>query len=346
MASMTNRERVLAVFTGELPDRVPYTETSIDQAVYDRLLGRVGADSPDYEPKEDAAIAVSDQLAANPILHRDTLVYRLAPPTPARQVQGAQNLRFYADGALKTWDDLEVLRLPDLSSDEVRAPIRSFMAQRSDYATILSTRVGISATYLAMGMEHFFLSLVDDPALVSEIMRRYARWAADAVHLAADLGFDILQTSDDIAGKNGIFWSPALFDEVVWPHVRVVADAVRETSLFWTFHTDGDVGKVLPDLVRFGITALNPIEPACMEIREVREAFPNLTLIGNVDVDLLTRGTPREVRATVRTLIRDLGPHGRYAVASGNSIARYCKLENVRAMADAVAEFGDLRVAA
>ncbi|MBM4436009.1 MAG: hypothetical protein FJ029_01980 [Actinobacteria bacterium] len=287
---------------------------------------------------------MADQRAVNAILHRDTLVYRLAPPTPARKVIGTRALKFYVEGALKTWDDLDQLVLPDLSSPAIRGPVQRFMAERGDYATILSKRVGISATYLAMGMEHFFPTLADDPALVREILGRYAAWAAGAARLAKEMGFDIFQTSDDIAGKHGLFWSPALFREIVWPHMRTVAEAVREAGIFWTYHSDGDLWRVLPDLVNFGITTLNPIEPECMEIREVRAAFPALVLIGNVD--LLARGAPADVRRTVQRLIRDLGPSGRYAVSSGNSVPRYARVPNVRAMCDAVLEFGAAPVTA
>lgn len=41
MASLSSRERVRAVFSGERPERAPYTETSIDADIVDRLLGRV-----------------------------------------------------------------------------------------------------------------------------------------------------------------------------------------------------------------------------------------------------------------------------------------------------------------
>ena len=119
-----------------------------------------------------------------------------------------------------------------------------------------------------------------------------------------------------------------------------VARAYRDTGLTWICHSDGNIWEVLPRLVDFGIDVLNPIEPQCMDIREVRQAFPELGLFGNVDVDLLSRGTPDEVRATVRRLARDIGPTGRFGVSSGNSVPRYAKAENVRAMFDAVAEFG------
>ena len=82
-----------------------------------------------------------------------------------------------------------------------------------------------------------------------------------------------------------------------------------------------------------------------MDIREIRAADPELVLAGNVDVDLLARGTPGQVRETVRGLMRDIAPGGRYFVSSGNSVASYCDPQNVLAMGQAVQEFGRYPIA-
>ena len=189
-------------------------------------------------------------------------------------------------------------------------------------------------------MEHFYLTLKDDPKLVTEIFRRYTDWSSEVVHFAQTMGFDAIWTSDDIAGKIGLLWSPQMFDEIFLPYASNFGAAVRDTGLPWVYHSDGNLWKILPQLVELGITGLNPIEPACMEIIEVRETFPELVLLGNVDVDLLTRGTTDEVRTRTRDLLAKLGPSGRFALSSGNSLASYCSVENVLAMCDTVTEFG------
>jgi uroporphyrinogen decarboxylase len=61
---------------------------------------------------------------------------------------------------------------------------------------------------------------------------------------------------------------------------------------------------------------------------------------GNVDVDLLANGTPVEIEAAVRALIRDIAPGGGYILSSGNSIPSYAKVENVVAMGNALEKYG------
>jgi len=345
---VTSRDRFLAVLHGETPDRVPYIEAGIDFPFICRLLQQAVPEGRYFDSGEYETTPLAFQLELNRLLHRDNLTYHQAPPIPAHKLPGQDQILFFHDGELKTWAEVDKLRFPDVSGEAVRGPVREFVARAREhgYATVLSTRVGMSATYLGMGMEHFYVTLKDDPALVGEILRRYTDWSCQVVRMAKETGCDVVWTSDDIAGKIGPLWSPAMFREVFWPHVRKFATAVRDAGIPWMYHSDGDLWKVLPDLVGFGITGLNPIEPGCMEIREVRERYPHLVLSGNVDVDLLSRGTPAEVRGTVRTLIRDLGPGGRYVVSSGNSVASYCSTDNVLAMGDAIQEFGRYPIAA
>ena len=62
-------------------------------------------------------------------------------------------------------------------------------------------------------------------------------------------------------------------------------------------HTDGKVDQIIPDLIACGLDALHPIEPKAMDIVAVKRKYGDrLALLGNIDVDLLTRGSPEEIR--------------------------------------------------
>lgn len=156
-------------------------------------------------------------------------------------------------------------------------------------------------------------------------------------HVCA-MGFDLVWTADDIAGKNGMLVSPKMFRERILPHIRRVAENI---SIPWIFHSDGNLSAVLDDLMDLGITGLHPIEPGAMDIREVKRRYgKRLCLIGNVDVHTLSAGTPADVEAEVTGLLRDVAPGGGYMLSSGNSVAAYCRIENVRTMADTLHRLG------
>ncbi len=120
--------------------------------------------------------------------------------------------------------------------------------------------------------------------------------------------------------------------------MRKVAESI---TIPWILHSDGNVTAVLDDLVELGIAGLHPVEPGAMDIRALKRRFGNrLCLVGNVDVNTLSAGTPLQVETEVAELVRDVAPGGAYMLSSGNSLAAYCRIENVQAMANAVQRLG------
>jgi uroporphyrinogen decarboxylase len=341
MASMTPKERVKCVLARDIPDRVPYVEVGVDFPFICRLLAMDLPTGKYFEAGEYESPPIDIQLKVNQKLHRDIVVYNMLPPIPAVKHPGVHGILFFSEGKIKTWEDLEQLALPDPTSDEFLAPAVRFLKQAGEYATVCTCRLGISATYLALGMEHFFYTLHDDPRLVEELLRQYTAFCARVVEQASKLGFDLFWTSDDIAFKSGPFFAPGMFKELFLPQVRKVADQIQELGIPWIFHSDGNMAPLIEDLIGLGVRGLNPVEPACMDIREIKNAYGDrLILCGNVDVKLLSEGSQEQVREATLALLREVAPEGGFMLASGNSVTSYCKVENVRAMCDTLSQHG------
>jgi uroporphyrinogen decarboxylase len=126
-----------------------------------------------------------------------------------------------------------------------------------------------------------------------------------------------------------------------------LASIAHGAGLPFAFHSDGRLWEVIPDLIALGVNGLHPIEPKAMDINEVKARYgKKLALIGNIDMDILARGTPEQVRAQVRQRIRDLAPGGGYAVGANPGITDYVLPENYRAMREAAFEFGRYPISA
>ena len=94
---------------------------------------------------------------------------------------------------------------------------------------------------------------------------------------------------------------------------------------------------ILDQLVQTNPHALHSLDPqAGLDIAEVKRLYGDmLCLIGNVSLVTLGRGTPEQVAAEAKGLIRDLGENGGYMLSSSNSIASYLPVENVLALSRA-----------
>jgi uroporphyrinogen decarboxylase len=98
----------------------------------------------------------------------------------------------------------------------------------------------------------------------------------------------------------------------------------------------------MEDVIEAGFDSFNPIEPLAMDIVALkRQVAGRIALIGNVDLAYtLTRGTPAEVDAEVRELMRTIAPGGGYALASANSVPDYVPWPNFVAMHAAWLKYG------
>jgi uroporphyrinogen decarboxylase len=145
--------------------------------------------------------------------------------------------------------------------------------------------------------------------------------------------------SDDIAYTNSLLVSPDVLDKYFFPWLKKIGDLAKSYNKPFIYHSDGILYDVLDKIISCSVDAIHPIEPKAMNIIDLKKQFKNkLCVIGNIDVDLLARGTVEEVRLNVIKNIEQVGYDGGYCVGSGNSIPEYVKLENYLAMIKTVHE--------
>ncbi len=193
-------------------------------------------------------------------------------------------------------------------------------------------------TWDSMGLEIFSEALYDDPELVQRVIDAYGELVLSMFRYFAESDVvDVLWFSDDIAYTEGLMVSPTVLRRYFFPWLKKIGDLARAANKPLIYHSDGVLYPVFDDIIACGVTAVHPIEPKAMDMAEVKARVGDrLALVGNIDVDLLARGTPEQVRAQVRELIDKLGPDGGYCIGSGNSIPEYVKTENYLAMIETV----------
>jgi len=175
---------------------------------------------------------------------------------------------------------------------------------------------------------------------------RLTRIATDLVkqelELAIDKGAEVVILEGDLAFKANTFMSRDHYREFIQPFHREICDAAHQRGVPVIKHSDGNIWLIIDDLVETGFDGLHPIEPQCMDIKEVKENLEGkVCLLGNIDcMHLLPFGTEQEVVAAVKDTIRKAAPGGGYILSSSNSIHPGCKGENVVVMFEAAKKYG------
>ncbi len=199
---------------------------------------------------------------------------------------------------------------------------------------VIESGVGLTEMYWMLGLESFVYLCADEPGLIEEWLDARNRAELRRVAAIADpRRIPIALTYDDIAYKNAPLFSPAWLRRLWAPRLAKLNAAWHDRDTVCLFHSDGNLFPVLDDLVAAGIDGLNPLEVlAGMTVGKVRQRYPHLFLTGGIDVSqLLSFGTPDEVRAACRQAIAEAGGRG-YFLGSTTELHWDVKLENAVAM--------------
>ena len=326
-----NIQRLLTTLKGGKADRVPNFEVLIDNPTIGTLLEKESTHSLANIPPQDYIKLVQriGQDAIGMCFYDNPLRYLDGGGKP-------QPLDFKIDSR-EAWQRVLPVNMDHLADR---------FALLTDYCTaVQGTDIGVfvllgeffTTTYFdVFGFERFMLMLYDDLELIEMVLDVLSEYYAAMINKILEYDLSFLYIGDDVAYKSGLFMEPKLFRRL-WIHRmdRLMAPA-REKGISILYHSDGDIMEILPDLLDMGVTALNPIEPYGMDIREVRKRFGNrLCLVGNLDVGgNLSSGTPSMVQAEAREVIDAVGRDGAFVLASSHSITPNVPTENFLAMVE------------
>jgi uroporphyrinogen decarboxylase len=144
-----------------------------------------------------------------------------------------------------------------------------------------------------------------------------------------------------VAGQHGLLMKLATWRKFLQPRLAATVRVVKQAraGTFVCYHSDGNVEAVIPDLIETGIDILNPIQPECLDPAAIKHRFGHrLSFWGTVSVQqTMPRGTPDQVRAEVRTRIRDVARGGGLILAPAHVLGPETPWENIVAFFEAAA---------
>jgi uroporphyrinogen decarboxylase len=190
------------------------------------------------------------------------------------------------------------------------------------------------AVWLRGGLENMFMDLGLRPYFVRDLLKIGVTYYSELFRLALAAGADVILLGDDYASKTGTMMSPGQWQEIIQPADAAVVASIKQAGGYCIKHTRRDIRAILDGLVATGLDCLGPLEPLPgMELDGILARYPGrISVMGNINVDLLCRGTREEVvRATQECLDR-VSVHGCHILSSGNSITSSVKPDNLRAM--------------
>jgi uroporphyrinogen decarboxylase len=217
-------------------------------------------------------------------------------------------------------------------------------------AAALKSRDLVTTGFLAMtifeiawylrGMDTFMEELICDEPIAVALMDHITDIRVGMAHNFAAAGADILMLGDDVATQLDMMISPELWRDTIKPRLARVIRAAKEVNpgILIFYHGDGNMERIIPELIEIGVEILNPVQPECMDPVLMKQRFGGeLAFWGCVGTQTtMPFGTPDSIRQKCRELIDSVGGGGGLLLAPTHTLEPDVPWENVEAFIEAM----------
>lgn len=181
----------------------------------------------------------------------------------------------------------------------------------------------------------FVVRLFEQPAELHQEAREKCDKAKRFFHEAVSAGADFFMLTYDFGFNNAPFVSPQHFSEFIAPYLAEVVAEIHGLGKRALLHSDGCLHGILDQIHATRVDGYHSIDPqGQMDIRAVREAYPDWILMGNVACNSLQDVHEDEIRASVRYCMEHGGIGRRYIFSASNVIYDGMPVESYRIMLD------------
>ncbi len=345
---MNSVERVLTALNHGKPDKVPFAYGYIHPSVREAILGEKIEDrnhyrvnwSPTFLPGEKLTDLNPDESTDVRVARKlglDALGFQLLTPMMPLLERNEAGVNTIKGGLLRheTLKDFKA-GFPETDDESLYKEAEEFVKRyKGEFALFCRIRLGFSPTLTSIGTKACIDMVHNDPDFVKEVVDFYAEWMRGHIKNLQEIGFDFFWSFDDIADKNGPFFTSEELREVFLPYLMKPAKKIK---IPWIFHSDGELFSVIDDLMTLGMNGLHPLEPGSMDLRKLkREYGKKLCLVGNIEMKhIMKDASKEEVDEYIRGCMEVLGPEGGYMIADSNQVPAGSTAENMLMISESV----------
>jgi len=370
--SLNQRQRMIQVYKGEVPDRIPYCIT-LPQWARDRLEKELGerpekvfhldCETRDVWPRAQGKPPWDqpwDEPSDNPdeekVLRRRFKDYLPDVNEPGTRV--TEDGVMSAPGSIyhlrRMYHPLEDAKDPkelddypfaDYTEDWRWEGIEEEVKRLKKQGFFVAGGVGFiyeSAWYIR-GQQQLLIDLYENPSFAEKLLDIITERRRLIATRLAKMGVDAIGCGDDLGHQSGLIMSLPMLKRWILSRWKRVIGAARQVNpgLYVQFHSDGKNEQAIPEMMRMGINAINPVQPECDDPEHLKRKFGRkLVLCGTLSSRTYTFGTPEEVKEEIKTRMETGKRWGGLILSHNNSPDVNTPYENMRAFLEAAEEYG------
>ena len=339
---MNSKQRLITALERKEPDRVPIMELSIHHNVVSAIC-KSGSYLDFVEEFDLDAVVVSQVTDRGSIKWIDEKkgIFQDHWGVVKRFTQ--EDIPYPLEGPIKSEEDLKNYTPPDPHDKHILSDLPNIISRFKDKKAIMWAGPTIFAnSFYLRGMENLLMDYVLRPTLAKKLAQISMEYYLEFHKRLIKAGVDVIVLGDDYAHKTAPFMSPSQFKEFIYPYLKEIVANIHKQGGFCIKHSDGNIWPIIDMIIETGIDGLGPLEPAAgMDLVEVKKKYGNrVCVVGNIDVDLLSRASTDKVIKETKQCILRVSPGGGHILSSGNSISSSVKSENFMAMINTAKLYG------
>lgn len=351
---MTPRERVWHAVNRGNPDKVP-KEAGFTPAIMERFRWETGSNSPaDYFDMETRHVGFAS-LRTEDFPDFSEYLREMPPNAHLMSEYGTASVPanfhhfwgyVFPLRKAQTVQEIERYPWPDVTLDYRHAHLEGQVTQLHEKGYFVTGFAGhiFETSWQLTGFEKMFEDMLVNPALVEAVLEHITEDNCFRARRFAQAGVDMLGTGDDVGMEERLMMHPEMWRKYLKPRLaREIAAAreVRPDIPVW-YHSDGDISRIIDDLIEVGVTVLNPVQPECLDVHELKRRYGDrLAFWGTIGTQtVMPFGMPQDVKKTVKQMIELFAPG--LVLAPTHVLEPDVPWENIVAFFEAVEEYGQL----
>lgn len=197
--------------------------------------------------------------------------------------------------------------------------------------------------YFARGIENFLADLVGNKEFSKELLDMIIRKNIVMLeNIVSCPEVDGVLLGSDWGSQKSLLMSPRVWRELIAPGELKEYNLLKSAGKDVWIHSCGHVEAIIPDLIEMGVDVLNPLQPECMDIYEIKRKYGDrLAFWGGISTQqTLPHGTPEEVREETSKVLRAMSRGGGYIASPAQGIQDDVPVENMLALLLQLKELG------
>jgi hypothetical protein len=240
------------------------------------------------------------------------------------------------DGVFKSEDIIDNWEHLNLPSEENLMNLRSFLDTTNHNLEFVISLPGLfEKTWQSMGIKFFAKCLNKDISFIEKVLHFFSNYLNTLIQTIQRTGAATFLIADDIGYKKRTFISKERWRKLFFDEYMKIIDIIHQKKHYIILHSDGYISDMISTFIDLGFDAIQSLEPSSgVDIFSLFKKFKNqICFIGNLDMNLLSFGTPQEVKDYTKKLISKAKEYNCPLVISpSQQINRKCDPKNINAI--------------